>query len=253
MWTSYYYLQEALKYQKPKTVVLEVYGTKLSELNDETKNRKVFDDMKFSKEKIDSIKQSINKDEDMLSYIFPIIRYHDRWRDLSKKDFTYPLSDKNFIYKGHWIHFNTVKNTNMNFYKDKGNYKIEDNVTEYMNKIVQLCNDNNIKLVLIKAPRYDWYQSNYEAVNRYAKENNLEYIDYNLFYKKLGISDETDFRDNGQHLNDKGAIKFSENIGEYLKKNQTIESKNEDIEEAWNEDYELYQQEKKTYFENQSK
>ena len=49
MWISYYYLEEALKYQKPKVVALEVFCAKFPTLNNEDRNRKALDYMKISK------------------------------------------------------------------------------------------------------------------------------------------------------------------------------------------------------------
>lgn len=252
VWTSYYYLQEALKYQKPKVVLLELYGLKMNYINNDAMNRKVFDYMKLSKEKLDSIDSSIDINaESKMSYIFTIMRYHDRWQDLTQKDFTYPLGNKNFIYKGHWIHFNTVKTDTMNFYAKTDEYNIDPKVMKYLDKIVDLCKQENIELMFFKSPRSDWYEADYLTAKRYAEKQNIPYIDYNLFYKDLGITDEKHFRDNGGHLNDEGANILTKNIGQYLSENYNIISqKNDIINKHWDDDYNSYLVQKKEYIEN---
>lgn len=47
------------------------------------------DGMKLSKYKIASIRESMTEDENMASYIFPLLRYHSRWSELSSEDFRY--------------------------------------------------------------------------------------------------------------------------------------------------------------------
>ena len=55
----------------------------------EAYNRMTLDGMKLSKYKIASIRESMTEDENMASYIFPLLRYHSRWSELSSEDFRY--------------------------------------------------------------------------------------------------------------------------------------------------------------------
>lgn len=96
LWQSYYILKETLNYETPKVVVFSVGALR----NDESKineayNRLAIDNMKWSTEKVDIINASMSDEESFLSYIFPILRYHERITSLSKEDLTYLLSKKN--------------------------------------------------------------------------------------------------------------------------------------------------------------
>lgn len=101
IWQSYYILKETLKYEIPKVVVLNVnslrYG-KDSEKVSEAYNRLMMDNMKWSKEKIDLINTSKTEDENFLSYVFPILRYHSRFDELTEEDFEYLLKNKENTY-----------------------------------------------------------------------------------------------------------------------------------------------------------
>ena len=86
---SYYLLEETLKYEKPKVVVFNVLAMKYDEPQKEAYNRLNLDGMKLSKEKIKAVKASMMDDENLIEYIFPLLRYHSRWSELTSEDFKY--------------------------------------------------------------------------------------------------------------------------------------------------------------------
>ena len=47
----------------------------------EAYNRLNLDGMKLSKEKIKAVKASMMDDENLIEYIFPLLRYHSRWSE----------------------------------------------------------------------------------------------------------------------------------------------------------------------------
>ncbi|NLK03445.1 MAG: SGNH/GDSL hydrolase family protein, partial [Clostridiales bacterium] len=82
IWQSYYLLEETIKYEKPKAVVFNVLAMKYNKPQKEAYNRLTLDGMKLSKQKIGAIKASMMDDEDLITYIFPLLRYHSRWNDI---------------------------------------------------------------------------------------------------------------------------------------------------------------------------
>ena len=101
---SYYYLLEALEYQQPKVVVLE--GASLFSNSDVDKNesaiRKSVDPMRLSRTKLMLIRDvvSASKNQTFVSYIFPLLRYHDRWKELERLDFEYRQIDQYDPFRG---------------------------------------------------------------------------------------------------------------------------------------------------------
>ena len=81
-WQSYYLLEDTLRYETPKVVVFNVLALKYNEPQSEAYNRMSIDGMKWSKSKIGAIQSSMTEEENMLDYIFPILRYHSRWSGL---------------------------------------------------------------------------------------------------------------------------------------------------------------------------
>ena len=89
IWQSYGILEETLKYETPKLVIFNVNSLRYSEPVSEAYNRLTLDKMKWSKEKIEIINASMTKEETFISYVFPILRYHSRFSELSAEDFKY--------------------------------------------------------------------------------------------------------------------------------------------------------------------
>ncbi len=89
IWQSYYLLEDTLKYEKPQVVIVNVLAMTQRDAKSEAYNRMTLDGMKLSKYKIASIRESMTEDENMASYIFPLLRYHSRWSELSSEDFRY--------------------------------------------------------------------------------------------------------------------------------------------------------------------
>lgn len=176
IWQSYYVLKETLKYETPKVVVLNVNSLRYGKDSDkvsEAYNRLMMDNMKWSKEKIDLIKESMTDDENILSYVFPILRYHSRFDELTKEDFEYLFKNKENTYNGFLVNKNVKPVTNLPTKRKLASYDFPKECIEYLDKIVELCKENDIKLVLIKAPSVYpyWYDEYDEYVREYSIKN----------------------------------------------------------------------------------
>lgn len=88
-WQSYYLLKEALTYETPKVAVFNVLELKYNEPQKEEYNRLTIDGMKWSIDKWNLIRASMTKEESIMEYIFPILRYHTRIMQLTKEDLQY--------------------------------------------------------------------------------------------------------------------------------------------------------------------
>ena len=219
IWQSYGLLKETLKYEIPKVVVLNVASLKVSEPEKEPYNRLMLDKMKWSKEKIEIIKSSMTEDESFISYIFPIIRYHSRYNELTLDDLKYMFNHKVVTYNGYLINKEIKGVSTLPTKKRLGSYTFKDNVIDYLDKIRELCQENNIKLVLIKAPSlYPYWYTEYDnQVRDYANKYNLDYYNFLDNIEDIGIDYSHDTYDGGLHLNLYGATKLSTYFGRILK------------------------------------
>lgn len=227
IWQSYYILKETLKYEVPKVVVLNVNSMRYDKNSDkvsESYNRLTIDNMKWSKEKVEIIKESMTEEETFISYVFPILRYHSRYDELTSEDFEYLFKDNQVTYNGFLINKNVKGVTNLPTKRRLANYEFSKECHEYLDKITKLCKENNIKLVLIKAPSlYPYWYEEYDAqIREYAESHDIDY--YNLVEEaeNIGLDYSQDTYDGGLHLNLQGATKLSKYFAEWLSENYNL-------------------------------
>lgn len=221
IWQSYQILKETLKYETPKVVVFNVNSMRYDKNSPEVSeayNRLTIDKMKWSQEKIDIIKDSMTEDETFISYVFPILRYHSRYDELTSEDFKYLFKRKNNTYNGFLVNKNVKGVSALPTQRKLANYNFSNECYDYLDKITNLCKENGIKLVLIKAPSLYpyWYDEYDEQIQNYAEKNDIDYINLKNYVDEIGIDYSVDTYDGGLHLNLTGATKLSKFFAKIL-------------------------------------
>lgn len=233
IWQSYYILKETLKYEKPKIVIFNINSIrydKQSEEVSEAYNRLTIDQMKWSQEKIDIINASMTEEETFLSYVFPILRYHSRYDKLTSEDFEYLFKKKHNTHNGFLINKHIKGVNNLPTPKKLGNYEFSKETLNYLELMLDLCEKNNIELVLVKAPSLypHWYEEYEQQVIAFAEENNIDYYNFIKYSEEIGIDYKTDTYDGGLHLNLTGATKLSKFFANILKSNYDLTNYQDD-------------------------
>lgn len=245
--TSYYALREALKYEKPKVVLLESYyfyvGEKYVKKKQNPQLRKAFDGLRNDEVKLEMLSDFFGKGSvrEKLSFLVPFVLYHGRWDDLRSYDF-------------HPWHF--LRGSALGFHvypmeepeKPQKVTEISEVNKEYFEKILALCKEQKISLVVYAAPyghdgdvdSYQRKQGYNVMLESYLKEKNVPF----LFYQKMdeiNFDYKTDFL-NATHLNTPGSIKLSENLGAWLQKTYDLKDHRGDERFlSYEKDYEQYQ------------
>ncbi|MCM1243442.1 MAG: hypothetical protein NC314_11425 [Roseburia sp.] len=225
--TSYYWLKEALRFQSPKVVILETYFVfaydRFEPLNaPEGSNRKAFDNMRWSGVKWEAVHDICEHDPDqtLSSYYFPNMQYHTRWTQLEENDFMYPVMNRHYELKG----FAPLSaKGGSDSYVPFGIWDSSERadmvplMKEYMDKIVELCNENDIRLILTKLPYTECNVSKYNTISDYALEHDIAYWDFNeeSLYNACGFVSTADMND-AWHTNIWGAEKVSVYIASRL-------------------------------------
>ncbi len=192
--------------------------------------------------------------------LIPFYAYHSRWAVLKDYDFV-RKSNYNLFQKGYYLNnrivpyifdpefMNSIANIMMHHigytrvFSETGN-KIEATTSSlydsqiyeknisYLEKIISLCENKGVRLILIKIPsisvieKYSsaWTENKSDMVKKLAVNYNIPFLDL-LYDHDLDLNLETDSMDGGIHLNHNGAVKVSDFVGNYLKNLPGIEMK----------------------------
>ncbi|MCR5154749.1 MAG: SGNH/GDSL hydrolase family protein [Lachnospiraceae bacterium] len=236
IWQSYYVLLDTLKYETPKVVVLNAVEMKIGRVTNEAYTRMTLDGLSNIYYRLKAASVGMQENESYLSYVFPILRYHSRWSDLTNDDIKYMFRKDRITYAGYYMQTEVRPQTSSPAAPPLFDTSFPEICYEYLDKITKLCKDNNIELVLFKAPtsswQYPWYDEWNTAVEEYAKANDIAYINGLEFADRMNLDMEKDTYDGGIHLNVFGAEKCTDFIGNYLSVNYTLEDKRDNMEEA---------------------
>lgn len=209
---TYFMLKTALQSQSPKVVLME---TNL-----------MFRDP-------GPVKNIQSSFAETARYHFPLLRFHNLWKLMfdGKKP-------GEAVYKGFSIRSSVDPFDSGDYMKETEEVQeMPQAVTFYMEEIMELCRRSGAKLLLVSAPspkNYSYRKHN--AIENYAKEKGLTYVDLNLKIKELGITWQKDSYDKGDHLNLYGAQKVTRWLGTYLKQNYELtDHRNDPAYEDWNE------------------
>lgn len=222
---SSYLLEEALKTQKMQVVAIEVQGLNRERDYDaqEAPTRQNFDNMPTTVEKLKAAWEICSQSETqkISSFMFPFLRYHDRWNNLTEQSFI----NQNIpsITKGAVLSFNK---TGVGLFPDDfpakagKPYELPEDSEYWLNEIIRICRENGVEVMLYAAPTYSWTQEQTEFYKKLsAAEENVHFIDFNSYYamKKIGFDISEDFADiGGDHVNYFGARKMMLEMGKYM-------------------------------------
>ncbi len=218
MWQSYYVLKETLNYETPKAVVLNVNAMRHGEPVKEAYNRLTIDKMRWSAEKVGIIQASMTEEETFASYIFPILRYHSRFDELTGEDIEYLFKVKDNTWNGYLVNHNINPVGKLPAKRPLADYQFADVCYEYLDKITALCEEKGVELILVKAPSlYPYWYEEYDAqMTDYAREHGLSYYNFTECIDEIGLDFQVDTYDAGLHLNHTGAVKLSDYFARIL-------------------------------------
>lgn len=225
--TSYYWLKEALAYQQPQVVVLETGllfgGTDGSVLeSSEEMTRAAFDPMRWSKVKWEGVRDVCRLDPEhtMTGYLFPYYRYHDRWREISEEDFMGNKEGLNRDLRGYvYIEGEVGESSYEPLYPGVDQWMdMKPVMEEYFNRIVDLCAEKGIYLMLVRTPTTSDTYGAYNCMQQVSTDRGLLFFDFNdyRFYGACGYDYLHDNADDS-HPNLSGARKLTDFVGQILR------------------------------------
>ena len=232
LYLTYYTMEEMFRHQNPKVVFVESQA--IFYTDEHVKNRILEEEDHIVHKSIDCIfdmkikQQAIKETEkyadeiDCWSYYSKWYREHNNWKNIS--DMNFKDVDSAQCMNGNVVSFMTMQENNIrSLYFDTTEIEeISDENEEWINKMVNLCAENDAQLVFLTAST-NWNTLRYNAMQQLAEKYGREYIDINVTGGKCEIKsiDTMDVT----HFNLSGAIKVSHYIGEYLVNNYEFEDR----------------------------
>lgn len=253
LWHSYAILEEVFDRSSPRVVVLGVYGLIYNGPQSEAYNRMALDHLPPSSTKWQVLNDAMTEGESKLSYLVPLLRYHDRWSQLTWRDVTTlfktqePVSVRGYLMQAEVVPGEAPNHEGALPPREDA---FGEMALDYFDRIVTLCRDHGADLVLIKAPtdswRYPWHDEYEAKVVSLAEQYGLPYYNFLKDVDRIGLDYTTDTYDAGLHLNVYGAEKLSAYFGQILSQNYDLTDGrgNSDTAAQWAEDIARYEKQK---------
>jgi len=247
---SYWVMRNALLACKPKVVVLDVNQiweqAKLCESSGDVHTG--LDGFPLSRVKLETIfdlmddplltDENGQRYKDMrLEFIFPFIKYHARWSDLTLQDlkpcYNQELGGERNIAVATPDAYEITAST-----ADEQGFGFV-----YLRRFIEYCQNMGIRVMLTNLP-YPCPNNNEEqlytnAVLYTAEEYGVEYLDF--VYMDQIVDYHTDCYDPASHLNPSGAWKVTDFIGQHLSEAYDLpDHRKETAYASWNQDYAAY-------------
>ena len=190
IWQSYYVLEDTLRYETPKAAIFNIQSLQFDKSQNEAYNRMTLEGMRWSPSKVNAILASMKPEEQFLDYVFPILRYHSRWSELTASDIRYMFDTKRVSHNGYYMRVDVRPAENVPTGRILGDYSFGENAWKYLDMMRELCEEKGVKLILIKAPSLYpyWYPEWEEQVEEYAQKYGLPYINFLELTEETGIT-----------------------------------------------------------------
>lgn len=239
LWNTYYYLKEICKYQSPKLVVVDLFVPAVYQ--EDYHYNYIYDNLygfRFSIDKINMMRASMENDK-FINYFPAFFDYHNNYENIDADTIREAFLPKSMKanYKGYEPFFNVEVFERPNSdTEDRGGFS--DKSREYLQRIIDYCNENSIKLMLVVNPYTAPNVSQnmvFNEISDMAKEEGIFFKNYNNYYDEIGIDFNTDFNDIS-HLNYYGSCKYTRYLAEELINQVELEDHRGDSQYAsWDE------------------
>lgn len=226
-WSTYYYLKEALRLQKPKVVLLDLKAITYQEDRvNRTRTVLCSYGILHPLNRLRCIYECVDPAE-FPGYALAFSQIHTNYEGLKASDLRLPPSSEKYgsSWKG-FIEKNAVANheTPVLDYSFNTALNVNAHEQEYFEKILQLCRDQDVPVMLVGYPNADYMHDHlfYCTAFEIAEQYGVTGINYNLPEHRPNINYSTDCAD-WQHLNLYGSAVFTRALGKDLKEMYDLE------------------------------
>ncbi|MCM1125242.1 MAG: hypothetical protein NC429_02090 [Lachnospiraceae bacterium] len=250
LWMTYHYLRELYKHQNPKIVVLDLYAP--ARFKEDYQYDWISENiygMRLSWNKLEMLAVSVEPAH-LFQYFPSFMVYHDRYDDLKEEDFNHFWWDgeEKQAFKGYTPYWEKNPQTMPSISESEAG-GLSEKSEKYLRKIIDFMEKKEGELILIVAPYIitEEDQKVYNQIAEIAREEEITFINYNEYYKEMGLDFGQDFNDES-HLNYWGSCKFTNCLGEFLSSFDNIKDRRgEEGYESWEDNVKMIQEELNNY------
>lgn len=235
---SYYILQDALERETPSLVVLDTtYAEESGPVRSKTFIHYLTDEMPFTDRCRWQMIRDLLPEEERMEYYFPFYSYHNRWKELSASDFDTGTYQRYTL--GSVTSSRTMSLSVPLFQRTDSDAQLSDVSRDYLEKIAQLCAENDVPLLLYCCPvaadnggdvsegDFNNRRAIMQQVASFASENGIPFLNFLEDDSMLGIDPYNNYKD-GVHLNMWGAQKLTSWLGNYIREHYDIPDRSDD-------------------------
>lgn len=222
---TWYYMREALGRQSPRLLILE--ATMAFRPDSETTDAEIrdcLDPLPWSKNKLALIRELVPAGQ-RASYYFNFLKYHQRWKELSAKDFDFSYLGKRDVFRGYmYLTPERGADCRQQNYDSAEALPVPEENLVLLREMAQLAKDNGAELLLLAAP-YETVTDDLgylKSLHAFCETEGLAFLDLNLVYDELGLNNAKDFFDIG-HFNVSGSTKATRYIAGYITAHYALE------------------------------
>ena len=244
---TYYSAKEAIDVVEPEMIVCDLYYIyKEGKASDNMPYKhQTLDNMRFfSPNRIEAIMDVIVK-EDRSDFLFPFFAYHSRWNDLAKRDFEGTVS----YTKGSEEKFSRAEEPFAQPFVPVAQSEMKrpsDEVIEYIDKLIALCEETETKLLFTVVPYYPMGEQQgrileddqrlFNWVGNYVEQQGIECLNMLYLIDEMGFDMDEHMRE-WNHQNYWGGTVTSTYLAEYIQQNYGIaDHRGEAGYEQWDAD-----------------
>ena len=190
-----------------------------------------------------------------IEQFFPIIRFHDRWSELTQDDFD--RSEEQYkcgsTYKSFLSKVTSFSPVEYDFQTTEN---LPENMARGLTDLMDYCEDENVRVLFVIMPQALTEQERFFKQNTTVsilEERGFDVLDLRKHTEEIGLDYSKDFY-NEKHTNIHGSLKVTEYISDYLIENYDFEYKRGKEEYSdWTEATEGYYEKIKEYLTSEEK
>ena len=236
-WVTYYYLEEALKTQTPKVILLDAKAS-IYTADYSKRGRTILSTygIRDPEVRIKAIAACV-AEEDFAGFALAFPELHSYYAKVTRDNFTYPPTNEGRgpDWKGFIEMDITEQHEKPSLVWTDIKKPINARQQEYFEKILALANEHNVPVMLIGFPNPDYANDHmyYNSLWAIAAEYGVGGVNYNDPELRVRLMYSSDFAD-WQHLNVKGSSTFTRRLGEDLKTMYDLPDRRGDkLYESW--------------------